>query len=843
MTNSDITETSLKFSGYLQIITFPPKGEVLGVDRNGYGVTKWAIKSSKDHFAKNKNGTVTVVGIFPIQLEFGYLYNLIVKEKDDPTYGKQYSLIYISENVDFSVEGNLTSFLTLLTSEDICQRLLKVYPNVLEILDKGDTDALEKVKGIGPYISRSIIQKYQEKKDLSALYIELDKYGFTENMIQKLINSFRDPVSIIKTITYHPYDLIKKVPGIGFIRADEIALKSGFSLKSIERVKAFIIYILETYADHGDSFMYSQELIEEIYNNIGPKEDVLEIIKDDEGKIVDTNISKAIDELIADDTIILEEANSRKYRRIYLKYYYELEKNIAFHLKRLLDAPDTFEYDGWRKKIREKEEEQGWEFTEEQRKGIELALKNQVCLITGSAGTGKSSLVGGVLSILGKYDFAQVALAGKAAARLQEITGSLGSTIHRLLGYQDGGFLKGELNPLEQRIIILDEISLIGGEIFLSLLKAIPTGAKLILLGDLGQLESVGSLCIARDLFISPLIPTIELKTIHRQAQKSGIIISATKTRHQDMLFAYDFVGKETVGELMDMHYNISLEKNDFPQKIADIYKEYYNSPLVHKDVMNLQALSPTRERGDSSVFNLNNIIQKEINPYIKNESQIEVSYNSNLKFFIRENDKVMCIKNNYHSSVFSSESIIEGKDIQENMEDENSKERCDFEEGIIFNGWTGIVKKVSSEGVYINFPLYEGKINSKDAWIFIKNKELKENIVLAYACTVHKYQGSGSPVIIGVIDNSVPPMMRTKELLYTMLTRAEKECTLVAQNSAVQSCIRNSFVSTKRTFLQEFFKDTSWYEQYYKDHEAELKARKKLIKEFSPNEIKMQEG
>ena len=182
--------------------------------------------------------------------------------------------------------------------------------------------------------------------------------------------------------------------------------------------------------------------------------------------------------------------------------------------------------------VRQQEHKQGYQFTDEQIAGIKTGLDNQVCFITGGAGVGKSSLVSGILESLKDYTFAQTALAGKASARLQEVTGEEGFTIHRLLGFNPSlGFTFNEDNPLEYDIIILDEISLVGGEIFLSLLKAIPNGSKLIILGDMGQLESIGCMNLAFDLYKSKSIVTIELTKVHRQAQKSGIITTSQQIR------------------------------------------------------------------------------------------------------------------------------------------------------------------------------------------------------------------------------------------------------------------------------------------------------------------------
>ena len=473
---------------------------------------------------------------------------------------------------------------------------------------------------------------------------------------------------------------------------------------------------------------------------------------------------------------------------------YNLEEQICGHLKRLLNSENKFQFEDWEKILEEQEKKQGWQFTEEQRQGIELGLKNQVCFITGGAGTGKSSLVAGILSVLRNYTFAQCSLSGKAAARLKEVTGEEGFTIHRLLQYTPKGFVHNELNPLFYDIIIVDELSLIGGEIFLSLLKAVRKGTKLIMLGDMGQLESIGSMNLASDIFHSVKIPMQELTKIHRQAQKSGIITTSYAIRNSKEIFENRFTGQKVVGELEDMILDISVSKDNIKETILEYFKEYYDSDLVNQDIMSIQLISPTKERGDSCVYNLNNAIQEILNPEEFSKNQIQKKIGTDKMHWLREEDKIICMSNNYDMSTTDGNTVD------------------------IFNGWTGKILKIDidNDQALIYFPLINSIV------IFKSLKELAETISLGYAITCHKMQGASAKVIIGAVDYSTPPQMLTKELLYTLITRAEKMCILIGQNKAITKAIQSSGISHKKTFLKEMLDGDYVTEENLKKYKRE---------------------
>ncbi|WP_313069919.1 AAA family ATPase [Lacrimispora sp.] len=721
-------------------------------------------------------GGLVIKGTYEEEINPANDYTIIAKEVEDEKRGKQYELMFIGQLINLSTVNNQKAFLkTFLTDLQILE-MFKVLENPLKVIEDHDTGSLKKVNGVGDFIANCIIDRFEDNKDNCEVYLELDEYGLTPKFIQKLIKKYKNPHTVIEIIKTNPYKLSFDIDGIGFKTADAIALKSGINETSPERIKGYIHFILNDLGQSGNSYITSGELTGYIFDEFGGKENILEVYTDEEGNITGNNIGQAIEELTEKEIIVLEDSENKANRKVYLKKYYDLENEICKHLRRIASAKNDFEYNNWEEIVATQEQKQGWKFTDEQKNGIKLGLDNQICFITGGAGTGKSSLVSGILESLKKYSFAQTALAGKASARLQEVTGKEGYTIHRLLGFlPPNGFNFNEENPLEYDIIVLDEISLVGGEIFLSLIKAIPDGCKLIILGDMGQLESIGCMNLAHDIYNSDYITTIELTKIHRQAQKSGIITASQSIRNGEPIFDKKFVGFETMGELQDMHFDIVDTSSETREMAVKHFIEKYNSCIVKKEIMDIQILATCKERGNSSVFNLNQDIQKYLNPQEAFKQEIEVQLSKDKQFFLREGDKVMCIKNNY--KLFNIEGI----------------------KTPVFNGWVGILKTINvyTNMVEIFFPI----INDTVCFTIT---EVSSSVILGYASTTHKYQGSSAKCIIGVLDSSVPPDMLTKELLYTMITRAEDECTIVAQNAALYKAVLQSGISDKNTFLTE---------------------------------------
>lgn len=767
-------------------------------------------------------GTITVKGTYPCNISPRANYIIIAKEVEHPQYGTQYDLIYFNEEFDMTKASNQRAFLKTFLTDNQIEEFFKIFPNPIQTLEKGNPKELTKIHGVGDYIANCILERYEQKKDVGQVYLELDGIGLSSNFITKLVQKYKNPSVIVSKVKENPYSLIKDIDGVGFLTADAVAQKAGFNKTDVRRIKSFITWFLNKEGDEGHSYISAQELNANIFETLGSPQEIVEnydVSEDADSSIPRNNIAKAIKELQDEGTIVLENSERKADRRVYLTKFYNLERDIAYHLKRLLNAHSDFVIENFDEKIKKAEEDQGFEFTQEQIDGIKLGCEKQVCMITGLAGSGKSSLVNGILTVLNNYTFAQCALSGKAAARLQEVTGVSGKTIHRLLEYSGDGFVRNEENPLEENIIVLDEISLVGGEIFLDLLKAIPNGSKLIMLGDFGQLSSVGLLNLAYDMMNSNLIPVVKLQQVHRQAKSSGILTIAYQVRNGYQLYEnYAQESIETVGEKKDMIIDVSPDSDDDRDKILQYFEEYYNSPLVGRDIEKIQVISPVKERGDTCVFNLNQDIQELVNPidpfkrnYVVKKQRKKVD--KDFSYVIQENDKIMCIKNNYR--VFNTSGA----------------------QSAMFNGWTGIVKKIDDDNMIVDFTL-------GDCPIIIPLKEVGNYIILGYASTVHRLQGSSADVVIGVLNWGCPPNMASKELVYTLITRAKKKCILVANTGTLRSAIGTDSVAYKRTFLPEMLqKDFYWLRaEYNKEKKAKDEAMRARMKEIMANTVNVSE-
>ena len=456
MTDSNI----IKIQARMNRILFPKYPDVLGEGGNNFGIVSWNpidVIEGEPHI--DSWGTIVVKGNYEEKIEYADDYIIIAKEVHSQDRGLQYDLLYFAKNLDLSKVKNQKAFLKTFLSDIQIKEMYKVLDNPLEVIKDHDIESLKKVHGVGDYIANCIIERFEENRDNCEMYIELDKYGLTPKFIQKLVKKYNNPQKVIEIIKNNPYQLSFDVEGIGFKTADDIALKGGIKRTDPDRIKGYINYILNEQAQEGNSFITSGELTSFIFEEFGGKENILEVYKDENDNIIGNNINEAIKGLKDNGIIQIEENESKSQRRVYLTKYYRLEEEITKHLKRIAKAENKFKYDDWEEILKQQEIKQGWTFTEEQRTGIKLGLDEQVCFITGGAGTGKSSLVSGILESLKNYTFAQTALAGKASARLQEVTGEEGYTIHRLLGFKPPyGFAFNEDNPLTYDIIILDEI-------------------------------------------------------------------------------------------------------------------------------------------------------------------------------------------------------------------------------------------------------------------------------------------------------------------------------------------------------------------------------------------------
>jgi exodeoxyribonuclease V alpha subunit len=689
---------------------------------------------------------IKLIGNFP-EIIYDLKYKVIASEKNNK-YGKSYEIEYIASNMELEKKEDKEIFLKSILTDKEFDSLYSKLDSPFDIIKKEDAQSLMTVKGIGAAKASRLIEKYKENIDNSKIFIELKNIGLSKNIISKFLDFYKNPDIVVKKIKENPYILVDDVDGIGFKKADEIALSNGIDENSIFRVKSFILYNLKEYGKSGHSFLYSGELMYDIKQELG-------------GNIDKKIIKQSAYELKKEGRLWWSEDK----QRIALKYFYDLEKNISREVKRILNSDNTFEFNDWESKIKSLEIKQGWSFTDEQLNFIKLGLNENFVMLCGSAGCGKTVTVNALVNILNKYESIGVALAGKAADRLSEVTDCETMTVHRALEYKNKKFVRNKENPLFYDIIILDEASMMGGHLFYSLIQSLKTGGKVIIIGDDGQLEAIGECNIFSDLLRSK-IPKVKLTKIHRQAKKSAIITKSIEIRDGRQITDEVFYKKEKWGELQD--FTIDTHKDSI--LTAPKIMKYFKDSIEKKDIMDIQIITPMRYRGGSSVFELNQLAQNIYNPNTNKYREVTKNYK---KYKLKEKDKIIIRKNNYK---------IINKQGQEYP---------------IYNGNTGIIEKIDNA-------LGEYTIRLKNNVRVIVPFSFSMNIELGYAITVHSSQGSQFETVIGGIDFNAYSLL-TRELLYTLITRASKECILCAENKAIRYAIDTSYISEKQTFLKEF--------------------------------------
>lgn len=711
--------------------------------------------------------TFTVVGIMPYLMEDAD-YEISATEVENKKYGKQYQVnsinLYLPNGIE-SKEGQ-KEFLDIIFTKLQVKEMYEALDDPYMTLKDGDISSLVKVKNCGMKTAVAWIDKFKTYMPLSNAMKELSEYGLTEALLRRIVNHYKSSDIAVEIIQNKPYKLIE-VNGVGWHKCDEIAMKGGLKPDSPERIGTYILYYLQERANEGYSYIPA-DANTEIENGIVSKtqkpinfiDTMIEFFGDD---ISDEALKGGLD--YVNDQLWF--SDDRKF--VGLKRIYDLETSVAENLIRIRDGENDFKYSNWKDIIKQKEIDQGWEYNEQQIEGIKAVLENQVVVITGKAGTGKSSIVDAMIAVLQGYSYAQTALSGRAAARMAEITHEEGYTIHRLLGFpkgdrDHGGFVFHEDNKLPRDIIILDEVSMVDGELFNRLVKAIKTGSKLIMLGDTGQLECIGCMNIAADLIASKEIVSIELSQIHRQAANSGIITESIKAREGIQLIEKDWIGTEVRGKLNDLVLDCFSDKSNTFYKVM----QHASSELEDgTDIMDLMVIAPSY-KNESGVDNLNAALQSLYNPDSPEKKEVFVQKSSKA-WILREEDKIINVQNDYYA-------------------------KNKFTAGI-FNGNIGVVKNIDIDAntIAVDFQDIPG--------IMILPKKNWKDLELGYAITCHKAQGSQcKKVIVGLDFGSFIQLSR--EWVYTAMTRAIDKCYMVAQNNALRYAVSKNSISVKRTHL-----------------------------------------
>ena len=703
-------------------------------------------------------------------------YKVTAKFIYNEKYGYQYEIVTIKPVVSSDSQATLdNSYLQAIITPTQYETINSAYPNIVQnLLDNPNFEPdYSKLKGIKQkswYKIREKILKYQQIGDILALLVPL---GISNNMIEKL-TSYEPNIDILKSkLKTNPYEFTK-IQGFGFLTVDKLALKINPDLATSSfRVAACTKHVLEEEAMNGYLWVSIQDFGRAFSKIIKP------------GTSEFNECFKHVKELIQVERELTKDGNNTLLHVIDdvigLQKYYNMEKSIWNHLKRLNEASNFEPNSNLEDVIQETNNyfstpDKQVELTDEQISAIQSTIKNKVVIITANAGAGKTVCIKGILNLFKNYNVATAALSGKAARRIEEATGVASNTIHKLLEWKlEGGFARNEDNPLKVDLVVLDECSMIDDGLLLCLLKAMPDYAKLVLVFDDAQLSPIGAGSPAKDLLSSNLCIN-RLTKIHRQAESSGIKLDANKIRKNQDIFTEEDTDIDEFGNRfitspvihgidkdmeIYMYSDSKMSQDTIFQQAYDLYFD-----LLRKnegDVDKVTIVVPKKD-GINSTRNFNNRIQERL--LGKEPSELT----------IKDDDG--------RFKVFKKGARV----IQRNVND--------YERNVM-NGEIGIIERIEEKFVILNF-------DNGDK-IVPMPKPLMRNMELAYAITVHSMQGSECENVIAILDNSHYILLDCA-LFYTAITRAQKKCYLLMQPSAYKNALLKN-KTERRTYLRDIIK------------------------------------
>ena len=713
------------------------KGTVEGVlyrnDDNGYIVA--TVISDEDEL-------VNVVGIMP-DVDEGDRITAHGKWENNARYGKQYRVIeYIVEmpTEAADIERYLASGAIKGIRAKTARRIVAEFGEDTVDVIENHPDWLSRLPGISPKRALEISEEFKSKSDMRATVAFFREY-FGPATTMKIYSSFgKHSVSIAKD---NPYRLCEEVRGIGFDKADAMAQKLGLASDSSDRIGAGIVYILTfNAAQNGHTCLPRKKLIEASASLLGV-----------DGSLV----SSETDKLITKGRLFSETVGDETY--IYDSLQYKNERYIAEKLWRLKRGSAPLDFKDIEAFVRKEEAQNRIEYADEQKKAIFNAMTSGVLVLTGGPGTGKTTVVTAIINIFESLGL-EVALAaptGRAAKRMTEATGREAKTVHRLLEVDFGEgdksskrddsaplvFKRGENNYLDEDAIIIDEASMLDTALTAALLKAIRPGARIVFIGDSDQLPSVGAGNVLCDILDSGSLPSVRLSKIFRQAEESLIVTNAHAINRGEMPRL----------DVKDRDFFFMQRESDaqIASTVASLCAE--RLPRAYGDPEGIQVISPTR-RGNSGTDKLNSVLQAAINPPARGKKEHKFR-----DTVFRTGDRVMQVRNNYELEWTRYGKLGLG----------------------IFNGDIGKIKDINPSEKYI-------EIDFDSREVFYDFADL-EDLELAYCVTVHKSQGSEYPTVVLPLG-SVPPMLCTRNLLYTAVTRAQKRVIIVGFESTVESMV-----------------------------------------------------
>ena len=707
----------------------------------------------------NKEEEITCVGIFSAIAE-GENIEASGDYTDHPTYGRQFKVEHFEERAPEdaqAIERYLGSGAIKGIGLALAARIVRRFKEDTFRIIEEEPERLAEIKGISERKAMEIATQVNEKRDLRQAMIFLQQYGITMNLAVKIYNRYGQEVYEI--LKKNPYQLAEDIDGVGFKTADEIAARVGIRTDSDFRIRSGILYVLSGAASEGHTFLPQEELTKRASELL---------------QVAPEFIEKHYMDLAIERKLMLKQKEEQT--QIYAASFYYMESNVATMLKQLdvtYDESDT----AIEKRILAIQKQTGMELEEHQVEAVKEAVKNGLLIITGGPGTGKTTTINTIIRYFEAegMDIFLAAPTGRAAKRMSETTGYEARTIHRMLELNGGmegnaGFERNEMNPLETDVIIIDEMSMVDISLMHSLLKAIPTGTRLILVGDVNQLPSVGPGCVLKDIIDSGVCNVVKLTKIFRQAATSDIIVNAHKINR----------GEEVVldNKSMDFFFLKRYDADVIINVVLQLIKQKLPK-FVNASEYDIQVLTPMR-KGLLGVERLNVILQKYLNP--PSPEKREKEYGDTI---FREGDKVMQTKNNYQ------------------LEWEiKSRFGLTIEKGMgIFNGDTGIIREINDFAETVTVEFDEGRMVDYSF-------KLLEELELAYALTIHKSQGSEYPAVV-IPLLSGPSMLMNRNLLYTAVTRARKCVTLVGNEATFAEMIKNTSQQKRYSGLCDRLKET----------------------------------
>ncbi len=681
---------------------------------------------------KGEKDLVTVAGALP-GVNPGEVLELLGEWSNHPKFGTQFKAVKFKSVMPSSaagIEKYLGSGLIKGIGPIMAGRLVKHFKEAtLEIIES-HPERLEEVEGIGKKRVQMIKTAWDAQKEIREVMIFLQGHGVSSTYAAKIFKQYGQ--GAIKVVQENPYRLVADIFGIGFKTADKIAQDLGMDKNSEVRAEAGILYVLQELADEGHVYYPYGPLIEKSQN-------ILEVEKE--------IIIKGLARLFEDKRIVMEDLNDGKSdfapnnKAVYLSGYHLAEKSIAQNLKTLLSTPSNLRRIEENKALEWVQKRLAIQLTEKQMWGVKTAVTNKVMVLTGGPGTGKTTIIKAILEIFQRLTNRIImgAPTGRAAKRMSETTEWEAKTLHRVLEWspKEMGFKKDQEHPLDADVVIVDEASMIDNLLMHHFLKAVPKSAVLILVGDVNQLPSVGAGNVLKDIISSAAVPVVELQEIFRQAMGSLIITNAHRINRGEFP---QIPGK---GELRDFYFIQKETPEEIAATILELVTQKIPARFKKDPLEDIQVLTPMH-RGVIGGENLNKVLQEALN-----KSPIVLTRGARA---YKLGDKVMQIKNDYDKEVFNG-------DIGRILE-------INFEEQKVTVGFDG--RPVDYEFSDLN------------------------ELVPAYAVSIHKSQGSEYPVVVIPLHISHYLLLQ-RNLIYTGVTRAKQLLVIVGTRKAMSIAIRNN--------------------------------------------------